>query len=287
MSTLDAGLALAAVAAVGVNAGYVVQHAALADVGTLGASTSGQTLRVLLGSRRWRIGALLGYGGLGAQLLALALAPAWAVQSVLAAGLVVALAAWARHGGTGTPGRQLLAVAMLAAGLALVVASAGGHQATVHVPVVALGVFVAVALGAVAVAAGARDHAPRTAHPTLDATAAGVLYGVTTVAMATAAVLVSRSIALAAVVLLAGGACAVTGLPRFQRALQAVGPARAVLLMSAAMNATALTGALVLAGPGALHAPALAGLVALAAAGVVAAGPAAALDAGRYALERA
>jgi hypothetical protein len=126
---------------------------------------------------------------------------------------------------------------------------------------------------AVAAAIAVQRVGPRASSPSADAVAAGLLYGVTTVAIATTLAILSRSVPQAGGVLLLGAACAVAGLPRFQRALQGGAPVRAVLLMSAATNVTAILGGLLLAGGSAFEPLTLAGLLALGGAGVVAAGP--------------
>ncbi|MCW3016017.1 MAG: hypothetical protein JWO02_3109 [Solirubrobacterales bacterium] len=271
MSSLSLGLALATLAAVAVNAGYVVQHGALSTVEPLHGRSSRETLRALLASRRWVIGALLGYGGLATQIVAMALAPAWAVQAVLAAGLVVALAGWAWRDRAEPMMRQLVAVAMIAAGLVVVVRSVGHGTGAPQIPMLLLGLFAATAVGAALAAQRIGEPAPS---PSTDAVAAGLLYGVTTTAIATTLAILPKSVPQAGGVLLFGAACAVAGLPRFQRALQGGAPVRAVLLMSAATNVTAILGGLLLAGGNPPEPLTLAGLLALGGAGVVAAGPA-------------
>jgi hypothetical protein len=265
------GLLLAAVAAVAINAAYVLQHDALGTVEPIAAAGVRGTLRALLGSRRWIAAAVLGYGGLVAQIAAMALAPAWIVQSVLAAGLVVALAGWAWRGHRGHVAPQLVALILLAAGLTAIVASGFHASRPDAIPLLSLAVFAAVASTVACVLALGRGRLPA---PAANACAAGLLYGVTTASLATTLAAAPDSALLAAGVLVPGGVCAVGGLLRFQRALQAGSPVTVVLIMSAAMNATAIAGGLLLAGGTAPGPVASAGLVALCAAGAVAAVPA-------------
>lgn len=266
MSAAALGLVLAGVATTAVNTSYVVQHDGLRRVPDLGAQTSAGRLRSLLNSPRWVAGALLGYCGLGVQIAALALAPAWAVQSVVAAGLTVALGAWACLGDRGARRRQLTAVALLAGGLLAITLAMQRVRPAGTAPITALALYAAAML-ALAFAV------PRLARPggqgRAEATAAGTLYGVTTVAIAAAISELSRSLPLAGAVLAIGAACALAGLPRFQRALQDAGPVSAVILMSAATNVSAILGALLLAGVTRPAPLPLAGLLALTAAGAL------------------
>ena len=104
------GLAVAALAAVGLNVGYVLQSAALQTVPAVSASRPLASVGALVRSPGWRAGALLSYGGLGLNVVALALAPLPLVQSVLAGGLVLVAVAARRARGTPTTRTERAAI---------------------------------------------------------------------------------------------------------------------------------------------------------------------------------
>jgi hypothetical protein len=72
---VPAGLALALAAALAINAGYLVQHVALDALPSMAGRGPVDAVCRMLRSRRWRIGAALGYGGLALDVAAVTLAP--------------------------------------------------------------------------------------------------------------------------------------------------------------------------------------------------------------------
>src|SRR4051795_9516327 len=76
-------------AAIAINAGYVVQHGGLSSAPRIELRRPLAAVAALLRSRRWVAGALLGYAGLGLELLALTALPLSAGQATIGAGLVV------------------------------------------------------------------------------------------------------------------------------------------------------------------------------------------------------
>lgn len=268
MSPTAAGFLLATVAAVATNGAYLVQHAALRTVAPLTSRGAAGALRSLLQSGAWLRGALLGYAGLGAQIAAMALVPLWLVQAIMAAGLVVALGGWAWRGQPGDPGRLAAAVMLLGAGLAAVVVGGARTAPPASAPLGTLGGFAAVVTTAAVLLPHGADRLRRSSR---DALSGGLLYGVTTTAIAAALASAGHDLVLAAALLGLAGATAIVGLVRFQRALQAGDPVTGVLLMSAAMNTVALLGGLLLVGGGAPGPVGLAGVVALCGAGFMAA----------------
>lgn len=235
------GLALAALASLAINAGVLVQHAALAAAPDVRATRPLATLRALLASRRWRTGAALGYAGLGLEVAGLALAPVSLVQSVVAAGLVVVALGAGRH--TPPARNERLAVALIVAALgALAIGPPAPHGELP--PAWLLAVFLAATGGVGAVLARARG-------PAALGLAAGVLYGATTVAIG-AWLATARAGAPgggAALIALAGGAAVTAGgFFAFQRGLQTGHALPVVTLMTAATNVVAIAGGLSLLG---------------------------------------
>lgn len=273
---LALGLGLAGAASVGLAAGPLLQHEALATLPRLSRRAPLAALRALVGARRWRRGALLGYGGLALQVTAMALAPLWIVQAVLGAGLVAVVMRWSRRRGTPLGARERGGVALLGVALVALAPSAGAARTGVAAGPAALLACGALA-GLLALAAlRARRPRDRTARLSL---AAGALYAATTVALAAALGAAGGGPDATATLAAAGlvaPATAVAGFALFQRALQR-GPApSAIVLMAAVMNGLALLGGLALAGGSApsplARGAQLAGLAALAGAGALAVG---------------
>jgi drug/metabolite transporter (DMT)-like permease len=239
-----AGIGAASAAALLLNSSYLVQHAALSTAPVIRISRPLATVRALVRSRRWMIGALLGYCGLALNTLALGLAPLSLVQSVVAAGLVVVAlgAAWARRRRPGT--RELLAIGLVVLGLAALGIGAGAKRAGAP-PAMTLLAFEAIA-ALVAWAIARRGGGDRGVAHRLGL-AAGILYGATNVALA--ALLASGgATALIAVAVVAGAAVTGGGFFAFQRGLQS-GPATGVVtLMTAGTNVVAILGGLLVMG---------------------------------------
>lgn len=120
---LLAGVALAAGASLLYNLGLVVQAEAARREPT-GSGLDGRLLVRLLGRARWLAGTGLVVAGWPLQALALTRAPLTVVQPALAVGLVLPLAVGALRLGERVRARDVAAVAAVAAGVSLVVASA-------------------------------------------------------------------------------------------------------------------------------------------------------------------
>jgi drug/metabolite transporter (DMT)-like permease len=235
-----AGIGAASAAALLLNGSYLVQHSALSSAPVIRISRPLATVRALVRSRRWVIGALLGYCGLAMNTLALGLAPLSLVQSIVAAGLVVVAlgAAWARRRRPGA--RELVAVGLVVVALAALGIGAGASRADAP-PAATLLVFEAIA-ALVAWAIARRGRGERGVAHRLGL-AAGILYGATNVALA--ALLASGgAAALVTVAVVAGAAVTAGGFFAFQRGLQS-GPATGVVtLMTAGTNVVAILGGL-------------------------------------------
>jgi hypothetical protein len=273
------GTFAASAAALLLNTSYLVQHSALSSAPVIRVSRPLLTLRALLASRRWVIGALLGYGGLALNTLALGLAPLSLVQSIVAAGLVVVALGAARVRRLRPGARELVAIGLVVVALGALGVGAGAKppgapSAAALLAFEAIAGLVAWAVARRGDGAGARPHRL--------GLAAGILYGATNVALA--ALLASGgAAALLTVGLGAGAAVTAGGFFAFQRGLQS-GPAIGVVtLMTAGTNVVAILGGLLVMGEPLGATPALAMLHAGAFALVVLAGLLAASEISRLA----
>jgi hypothetical protein len=163
--TIALALALALGSAVALNWGYVAQHGAASALPPLSLRRPFASLRALFSNRRWLTGLLVGLGGWGLYLGALALAPLSIVQAASAGGIaILAVLVPERL----TP-RERLGVAVALLGLVLLAVSLGGstHGTSGSAAGVWawLGVSAIVAVAAAALRTGASLG-----------TAAGVLY---------------------------------------------------------------------------------------------------------------
>jgi hypothetical protein len=224
-------------AAIAINAGYVVQHGGLAAAPRIELRRPRAAVAALLRSRRWVAGAALGYAGLGLEVLALTALPLSAVQAVIGAGLgVVAVLGRTRVGRAALLGAAL-AIAALAV-LAVVTPAPAAARAD-PAPW-------ALAAAAVVVAGAAALAARRLPTATGLALAAGLLYGITSIAMATLASVPALPVAAVAAAL--GAPATAAGFLSFQRALQRGRPLPVVTAMMAAMDVVAIAGGIVVLG---------------------------------------
>jgi len=253
--SLVPGILVASAAALALNCSYLVQHAGLSSAPLVRASRPLATVRALLRSRTWLVGALLGYGGLILNTVALALAPLSIVQSVVAAGLVVVALGVARVRRRRPSARELAAIGLIAVALAGLGIGAGPAAAHPPSTIVLLAFDALAALAAWAIVG--RRRGARAAHRL--GLAAGVLYGATNVALA--ALLASGGAIDTVAVGVAGGAAVTAGgFFAFQRGLQC-GPATGVVtLMSAGTNVVAILGGLLVLGETLGTTPAMAAL---------------------------
>lgn len=245
--TVISGIAVAGGASAALNVSYLVQHRALAETPTVRLTKPIQTVRGLLASPRWVAGAGCGYVGLALNITAMSLAPLWLVQATLAAGLALASSIWARMAGQSLRAAQRTALVLLAAGV-VALGLAGAHGRTgVHTSLAPLAGFVG-GFGLLAVLALRRMAS---AAPWRLGAAAGLSYGITTVALAALVATLHSGLVDPATVLLATSAGALSvagGFMAFQRGLQSGQIAPVVTLMTATMNGVAMIGGLLLGG---------------------------------------
>jgi hypothetical protein len=232
MSPLASGLALALLASLALNGGYLLQHAGARAAPAVTPRHPLRTLRGLLASRAWAAGLAAGLLGWALHVGALARAPLSLVQAFAAGGLALALPAATRLLRERLTRRELAAVGALLAALALLAVGARAGRGAAPVPAAPLAAFLlaAAALAALAARAGRLGLA------------AGILYGAADAATKAAA---SAGGAVAAVPWIAAVAALSCGaFFCFQRGLQSGAAIPVVALMTAATNATATLGGL-------------------------------------------
>lgn len=245
MTGLLLGLALALGAAVALNGSYLLQHLGAAAAPAITVLRPISTMRGLLGSRLWAVGAATGVLGWAMHVLALSRAPLSLVQAFVAGGLAltVPLSSRVLHRRS-TPGENR-AVAAMALALALLAIGSRGAAATVFAPW-ALAAFLA---GAAAVAAIFVALPLGSGRANVLALAGGTLYGAADVAIKALtsvaahgglpAVVTSPWLAAAAVTTSCAFFC-------FQRGLQSGGAISMIALMTAATNVVSIGGGFVL-----------------------------------------
>jgi drug/metabolite transporter (DMT)-like permease len=241
-------VAAAVAAAIATNAGYVVQHHGLTAAPRIDPRRPLVAVAALLRSRRWVAGAVLGYAGLGLEVVALVALPLSAVQAAIGAGLVV-VAVLSRALGGAPLGRTAPVGAALAIGalaiLAVVTpAAVGVHSSAAPAPW-------ALVAAAVLVTAAATMVARLVPTATGLALAAGLRYGGTSIAMAVLAPILAGTppaLAVVAVAVPIGVFVTAGGFLSFQRALQRGRPLPVATVMMAAMDLVAIGGGLVLLG---------------------------------------
>jgi drug/metabolite transporter (DMT)-like permease len=258
VGALAIGALLAVAASLLLNGSYLMQHAGSQHAPAVDARRPLATLRGLLGSRWWLVGAVAGMTGWGLHIAALFHAPLSLVQAVVAGGLALTVPAAALTLGERLDRRGRLAIAGMVAGLIALGAGATAGHATAAAPVRA----VAFLLGTAALAgllAGVRAGAGRSRAL---AVAGGLLYGAGDAAMKGATLALQHGGGMLAAAVWVAAALAASGgaFLAFQRGLQ-LGPAVPVVaLMTAATNVVAVLGGLVVFGDVLGLTPALAAL---------------------------
>jgi hypothetical protein len=242
VSALASGLALALLASVALNGSYLLQHVGARHAPTVTPRHPLRTLRGLLRSRAWAAGLAAGLLGWALHVDALVRAPLSLVQAFAVGGLVLAIPAGTRVLRERLERDELAAIGLMIGALALL--AIGAQPGTAHhVPG---GTLIAYLGGAALLAAGLA----RRPTPALLGAAAGVLYGAADAATKATTLATRHGIVHAllmpwpaAVALLSTGAffC-------FQRGLQTGAAVPVIALMTAATNAVAILGGLLVFG---------------------------------------
>jgi drug/metabolite transporter (DMT)-like permease len=182
---LGVGIALALACAAATQLGFLCKHRGASVAPRVEWQRPLRSARALLGSKWFAIGLGIGAGAFLLHVAALALAPLSTVQVVLSTGVVMLAVLGDRLFGHSVGPRQWLGVAMTTTGLALLVLtlpSPDGHHAAFAVPGLLAFELATLALGTLLIAAprlGAPDHH----HGALLGASAGVLFGVSDVAI--------------------------------------------------------------------------------------------------------
>jgi len=183
--TLNLGILLAFACAVATQLGFLYKHRGACSVAKVDIRRPLKTIKSLFSSRWFAIGMLVALGAWFLHVAAMALAPISVVQAVLSTGVVILAVLAERLFGFEVGRRQWIGVAMTAAGLLLLVVTLPAHSGT-HSSFSLAGMisFEAgmLAIGALLIT-GPRIGAPDHHHGVMLGAAAGVLFGVSDVAI--------------------------------------------------------------------------------------------------------
>jgi drug/metabolite transporter (DMT)-like permease len=183
--TLNLGILLAFACAVATQLGFLYKHRGACAAAKVDIRRPLKTVRCLFSSKWFAIGMAVALGAWLLHVAAMALAPISVVQAVLSTGVVILAVMAERLFGFQVGRRQWLGVAMTAAGLVLLVITLPAHSGT-HSSFSLAGMisFEAgmLAIGALLIT-GPRIGAPDHHHGVMLGAAAGVLFGVSDVAI--------------------------------------------------------------------------------------------------------
>ncbi|HEX5782180.1 MAG TPA: hypothetical protein VFX80_09665 [Solirubrobacteraceae bacterium] len=183
--TLNLGILLAFACAVATQLGFLYKHRGACAAPKVDIRRPLKTVKSLFSSRWFAIGMAVALGAWLLHVAAMALAPISVVQAVLSTGVVVLAVMAERLFGFKVGRRQWLGVAMTAAGLVLLVitlpAHSGSHSSFSVAGMISFEAGM-LAIGALLIT-GPRIGAPDHHHGVMLGAAAGVLFGVSDVAI--------------------------------------------------------------------------------------------------------
>ncbi len=244
MSSTPLGVMLALAASVALNASYLLQHHGSSQVVAVTPRRPLASLRSLLRSPWWALGAGVGIAGWALHVGALSRAPISLVQAFVAGGLVLAAPMAALGLGHRLRGSERRAVACMVLALPLLTLGLGHTGRSAAFAPVTLGAAVGtLSVLAVVLAAGVRG--PRRA-PALGL-AGGLLYGAADLAIK-GLTGVGVAAALHSPWLIVAGATTAGAFFAFQRGLQTGRPVSVIALMTAATNVGSVLGGFVVFG---------------------------------------
>lgn len=245
-SSLLAGLGLAVLASLALNASFLVQHVGARGAPDISPRHPVRSMRGLLGSRLWLAGMMVGLGGWALHVGALSLAPLSLVQAFVAGGLALAAPVGVRFLQQRLKPAETLAIGVMVVGLGLLAIGPEAPSAA-PVPTAAMGGFLGffAVVGCVVAGVGLKQQ-----RALLLGLSSGVFYGAAdgaTKALTQAAhgglgaVVASPWLPVALALTAGAFVC-------FQRGLQ-IGPAVPVIaVMTAATNGVAILAGLVVFG---------------------------------------
>jgi hypothetical protein len=183
--SLSLGIFLAALCALATNIGFLYKHRGACAAPPVDIRRPLRTARSLFGSPLFAIGWVIGAGAWIFHVAAMAFAPLSIVQSVLAGGVVLLAVMAERLFGLRIGGRQWVGLALTALGLiALGVTLPATHGAESRFSVPAMIAFEGgLVAGGTLLIMGPRMGAPRQHHGFMLGAAAGILFGVSDVAI--------------------------------------------------------------------------------------------------------
>jgi len=183
--TLNLGILIALACAVATQLGFLYKHKGACAAPKVDIRRPVKTVKALFASRWFAIGMAVALGAWLLHVAAMALAPISVVQAVLSTGVVVLAVMAERLFGFEVGRRQWLGVAMTAAGLMLLVitlpAHSGSHSSFSVAGMISFEAGM-LAIGALLIT-GPRIGAPDHHHGVMLGAAAGVLFGVSDVAI--------------------------------------------------------------------------------------------------------
>ncbi|HSD80850.1 MAG TPA: hypothetical protein VLB47_09315, partial [Solirubrobacteraceae bacterium] len=248
MTSVALGLALAVGASVALNASFLLQHAGSAGAAAITPLRPLATLRALLRSPLWAVGAAVGMAGWALHVTALSHAPLSLVQAFVAGGLALTVPMAAVGLGHRTRPDERRAAALMVAALVLLALGLHGTGRDAAFAAAALAAWLA-ALAFPAAALAALVRGP--GRPAALGLAGGLLYGAADLAIkALTGVAATRGLedVLASPWLPVAATLSVAAFFAFQRGLQAGRPVTIIALMTAATNAGSIAGGFVVFG---------------------------------------
>jgi hypothetical protein len=261
VSSTVLGMTLAIAAAVALNGSYLLQHVGGSDALAVDARRPLATLASLLRSPLWALGAVAGISGWALHIGAMSKAPLSLVQACVAGGLILA-APMAAVGLRRPLARgETAALALMAAGLALLSLGLSGEDGGRSFSAAGLAAWVvALAVGA----AGLVARAPGPHRALALGLAGGLLYGAADLGLKAVTGLHGVAAIATSPWLFAALAASAGAFFAFQRGLQGTRPLAVIATMTAATNVSSILGAFVVFGDPLGRTPALAAAHALA-----------------------
>jgi hypothetical protein len=247
LGSLWGGILLAVLASVLLNGSYLLQHAGSAQAVSVSPRRPVATLRSLLRSPLWAVGAVAGMTGWALHIGALSRAPISIVQAFVAGGLALTLPLVALSRRRIAPAERNGA-GLMVAGLVLLSIGMRAHAVAGPVPAAALAAY---AVCAGLLAAGVTAAAGGAIRPGALGAAGGVFYGIADLAVKAVTVTAREDGVRAALlspwiaVAVASSVCAFFA---FQRGLQSGRPITVIALMTAATNLVSIAGGLLVLG---------------------------------------
>ena len=255
MSHLLLGLSLALVGSVALNASYLIQHAGSVMAPAIAFRHPLRTLGLLLRSRLWLAGGIVGITGWAISIAALTQAPLSLVQAFLIGGIALLAPVAVRTLGQRLTPRELAGISLVLFALLVLLVGRGTVGIHSHFHNAALGIYLTGS-----VCAGACLLLLRQRRTQMLAAAGGILYGAADVSITALTGLASHhglAGALTSPWLIAAIVASVSAFFCFQRALQSGRPIPVIALMTAGNNIVSIIGGLAVFGDPLGHRPAI------------------------------